>query len=79
IKNEIKKSSIQFDIRLKRVFNQISQDIGIICLEFKFIKSQIVRNINKQLPPNISSFEEIPEKYYLYTTKQNENFMIFKN
>ncbi|ORY81110.1 hypothetical protein LY90DRAFT_500205 [Neocallimastix californiae] len=79
IKKEIKKSSIPFNIKPKRVFNQISQDIGFICPEFKSIKSQIIRDINKQLPPNISSFEEIPEKHYLYITKQNENFMIFKN
>ncbi|KAL6600050.1 hypothetical protein U3516DRAFT_670119 [Neocallimastix sp. 'constans'] len=77
IKKEIKKSSIPFNIKPKRVFNQISQDIGFICPEFKSIKSQIIRDINKH--PNISSFEEIPEKHYLYITKQNENFMIFKN
>jgi len=79
IKKEIKNSSIPFKIKPKRVFNQISQDIGFICPEFKSIKSQIIKDINKQLPPNISSFEKIPEKHYLYITKQNKNFMIFKN
>jgi len=41
IKKEIKKSSIPFNIKPKRVFNQISQDIGFICPEFKYTKSQI--------------------------------------
>ena len=51
IKKEIKKSSIPFNIKQKRVFNQISQDIGFICPEFKSIKSQIIRDIIKNFLP----------------------------
>ncbi|KAG4103990.1 hypothetical protein H8356DRAFT_1419930 [Neocallimastix lanati (nom. inval.)] len=41
--------------------------------------SQIIRNINKQFPPNIKSFDDIPIESKYYKTKRNENFMIFKN
>jgi len=50
------------DIRPKRIFNEISQDMGLICPEFNFIKTQIIRSQNKQLPPDITTFEEIPEE-----------------
>ncbi|KAG4092615.1 hypothetical protein H8356DRAFT_1429425 [Neocallimastix lanati (nom. inval.)] len=43
------------------------------------IRSQIIRNINKQFPPNIKSFDDIPIESKYYKTKRNENFMIFKN
>ena len=40
---------------------------------------KIIRNINKQFPPNIKSFDDIPFESEYYKTKRNENFMIFKN
>ncbi|KAG4092019.1 hypothetical protein H8356DRAFT_1321958 [Neocallimastix lanati (nom. inval.)] len=43
----------------------ISQEMGFICPEYKTIKSQITRNINKQLLPDVIN-------------KRNVNFMIFK-
>ena len=33
-----------------------------ICPEYSVIKSQIIININKQLPPDITSFDEIPDE-----------------
>jgi len=39
IKDEIRKSSIPFDIKLKRTFDEISEEIGYICPEYKTIKS----------------------------------------
>jgi len=55
------------DIRPKRISNEISQDMGLICSEFNSIRIQIIRNQNKQLPPDITSFEEILEEseYYI--------------
>ena len=79
IKEEIANSVNPFDIKPRILFNEISQKIGFICPEYDTIKSQINRNINKYLPSDINSFEDIPEKSEYYYTERNENFMIFKN
>ncbi|KAG4098851.1 hypothetical protein H8356DRAFT_1424407 [Neocallimastix lanati (nom. inval.)] len=79
IKEEIKKNSIPMDIKPKHIFNAVSQEMGLICPEYSTIRSQIIRNINKQFPPNIKSFDDILIESKYYKTKRNENFMIFKN
>ncbi|ORY16843.1 hypothetical protein LY90DRAFT_517677 [Neocallimastix californiae] len=79
IKEEFKKNSIPMDIKPKHIFNAVSQEMGFICPEYSTIRSQIIRNINKQFPPNIKSFDDIPIESEYYKTKRNENFMIFKN
>ncbi|KAG4102918.1 hypothetical protein H8356DRAFT_1420747 [Neocallimastix lanati (nom. inval.)] len=79
IKEEIKKNSIPMDIKPKHIFNAVSQEMGLICPEYSTIRSQIIRNINKQFSPNIKSFDDIPIESEYYKTKRNENFMIFKN
>ncbi|ORY87242.1 hypothetical protein LY90DRAFT_498499 [Neocallimastix californiae] len=79
IKEEIKKNSIPMDIKPKHIFNAVSQEMGLICPEYSTIRSQIIRNINKQFPPNIKSFDDIPTESKYYKTKRNENFIIFKN
>ncbi|KAG4090613.1 hypothetical protein H8356DRAFT_1409886 [Neocallimastix lanati (nom. inval.)] len=76
IKEEIKKNSIPMDIKPKHIFNAVSHEMGLICPKYR---SQIIRNINKQFPPNIKSFDDIPIESEYYKTKRNENFMIFKN
>ena len=79
IKEEIKKSVAPFDIKRKRIFDEISQGVGYICPEYNSIKSQIARNINKQFPPDVLTYDQIPEKSEYYKTLRGENFMIFKN
>ncbi|KAG4103920.1 hypothetical protein H8356DRAFT_1029838 [Neocallimastix lanati (nom. inval.)] len=79
IKEEIKKNSIPMDIKPKHIFNAVSQEMGLICPEYSTIRSQIIRNINKQFPPNIKGFDDIPIESEYYKMKRNENFMIFKN
>ncbi|KAG4101674.1 hypothetical protein H8356DRAFT_1421696 [Neocallimastix lanati (nom. inval.)] len=70
IKETIRKSPFfLLDIRPKRMFNEISQDIGLICPEFNSIRTQIIRCQNKQLPTDITSFEEIPEESEYYKTE----------
>ena len=78
IKEEIKKNSIPMDIKPKHKFNAVSQEMGLISPEYSKIRSQIIRNINKQFPPNIS-YDDIPIESKYNKTKRNENFMIFKN
>jgi len=39
-KEEIRKSSAPFDIKLKSTFNKISQEMNFICPEYNTIKSQ---------------------------------------
>ena len=34
--------------------------MGFICPEYNTIKSKIARNIKKQLPPDVKTFDEIP-------------------
>ncbi|KAG4101048.1 hypothetical protein H8356DRAFT_1034900 [Neocallimastix lanati (nom. inval.)] len=79
IKEEIKKNSIPMDIKLKHIFNAVSQEMGLICPEYSTIRSQIIRNINKQFPLNIKSFDDIPIESKYYKMKRNESFMIIKN
>ncbi|KAL6632239.1 hypothetical protein U3516DRAFT_871981 [Neocallimastix sp. 'constans'] len=42
-------------------------------------ESQIARNINKKIPPDVTTFDTIPNESKYYKTERNENFMIFKN
>ncbi|KAG4083497.1 hypothetical protein H8356DRAFT_1436943 [Neocallimastix lanati (nom. inval.)] len=79
MKNEIRKTSIPFDINPKHIYNEISEEIGLICPEYNSIKSQISRYIKKQLPPDISKFNEISDKSEYYINERDENFMIYKN
>ena len=40
--------------------------MGFICPEYNTIKSQISRYIKKQLPPDIVTFDEIPDESEYY-------------
>ncbi len=81
IKNEIKKYSNPFNIKRKSVYNEISKEMKFIypCPEYTSVKTLISRNINEKLPPNVTTFDEIPNKSEYYITEQNEDFMIFKD
>jgi len=39
MKNEIRKTSIPFDINPKHIYNEIFEEIGLICSEYSLIKS----------------------------------------
>ncbi|ORY22072.1 hypothetical protein LY90DRAFT_515697 [Neocallimastix californiae] len=79
IKDEISKSSIPFNVNIKRIYDKISQGMGLICPGYNSIKSQVTRSRRTQLPPDITTFDEIPNESKYYKTKRDENFMIFKN
>ncbi|KAG4107787.1 hypothetical protein H8356DRAFT_1416198 [Neocallimastix lanati (nom. inval.)] len=79
IKDEISKSSIPFNVNIKRTYDEISQGMGLICPGYNSIKSQVTRSRRKQLLPDITTFDEIPDESKYYKTKRDENFMIFKN
>ncbi|KAL6608541.1 hypothetical protein U3516DRAFT_800092 [Neocallimastix sp. 'constans'] len=81
IKDEIKKHSNPFDIKRKRLYNEISKEMGFIYPypEYISVKTLILRSINKKLPSNVTTFNEIPNESEYYKTERNENFMIFKN
>ena len=64
------------DLKPKHIYNEVSQEIGFICPEYNSIRSQIIRKINKQLPPDVKTFDEIPEESEYYKTERGENFMI---
>ena len=50
-----------------------------MCSEYKIIKSQITRNINKRLSSDVIKFDEIPDESKYHKTVRNVIFMIFKN
>ncbi|KAG4107450.1 hypothetical protein H8356DRAFT_1023522 [Neocallimastix lanati (nom. inval.)] len=78
IKDEIKKHSNPFDIKRKRLYNEISKEMGFIypCPEYISVKTLILRSINKKLPSNVTTFNEIPNESEYYKTERNEDFMI---
>ena len=48
-------------------------------LALHVIHFQINRNINKLLPKDISSFDDISDEFEFYKTEKEEDYMIFKN
>ena len=72
-------SSTPFNVNIKLKYDEISQGMGLICPRFNSIESQVTRNRRKQLPPDITTFDEIPNESIFYKTKKDENFIIFKN
>ncbi|ORY22802.1 hypothetical protein LY90DRAFT_631656 [Neocallimastix californiae] len=60
ITDEILNSSIPFNVNIKRKYDEISQGLGLICPRYNSIKSHVTRSRRKQLPPNITIFDEIP-------------------
>ncbi|KAL6608803.1 hypothetical protein U3516DRAFT_873320 [Neocallimastix sp. 'constans'] len=53
--------------------------MGFICPGYNSIKFQVTRNKRKQLPPDITTFDEIPNESKYYKAKRDEIFIIFKN
>jgi len=51
-----------------RIFNEVSHEMGFECPEYKSVRSQIIRNINKQLLPDIKTFEEIPDESIYFSS-----------
>ncbi|KAG4086368.1 hypothetical protein H8356DRAFT_1434576 [Neocallimastix lanati (nom. inval.)] len=74
--NEINASKSLIKHKIK---DEIKKKIGYICPEYKTIKSQITRYKNKQLFPNVKTFDEVPNVSEYYKTIRGEYFMIFKN
>ncbi|KAG4094152.1 hypothetical protein H8356DRAFT_1311265 [Neocallimastix lanati (nom. inval.)] len=70
IKDEIKKHSNPFDIKRKRLYNEISKEMGFIypCPEYISVKTLILRSINKKLPSNQKTYKMLFNKL-----KQNSN------
>ncbi|ORX63230.1 hypothetical protein BCR32DRAFT_251688 [Anaeromyces robustus] len=79
IKEEIRQSIIPMDLKPRRIYKEVSQNMGFICPEYDTIRSQILRNINKQIHTDITTFDEIPNESIYYKTERGEDFMIFKN
>ena len=51
--------------------------MGFICPEYNSIRSQITRSINKKLPDDVTTFDEIPDESEYYKTERGENFIIY--
>ena len=79
INKEIRKNITSTGMKPKLLFNKVSQKIGIICPDFNSVRTQIRRNINKQYPSDVKTFNEIPDESQYFKTVRSEDFMIFKN
>ncbi|KAG4103285.1 hypothetical protein H8356DRAFT_1420239 [Neocallimastix lanati (nom. inval.)] len=85
---ELKKSSIPYGIKIKPLYNKISNEMRFIFSEYNSIKSQISRNLNKNFHPIYQIFitrTYTKELDSFYTTsfailknKEQETYKIFK-
>ena len=64
---------------MRRLYKAVSADKGIRGPAFNSIKSGLNNNINKILPPEIKSFDDIPDNSIYSKTFENEDFVYFKN
>ena len=53
--------------------------MGFLCPEYNSLRTQIARSINKRLPSDIKTFDEIPNESIYFKTERDEDFMIFKD
>ena len=79
IKSEIKSSRDLFSIKIPKLYKSFSVDKGIRGPSFDSIKSGLYKEINKNFPNDVQSFETIPEESIYYKTLDNQDFLAFKN
>ena len=79
IKSEIKSSRDPFSIKIPKLYKSFSVDKGIRGPSFDSIKSGLYKEINKNFPNDVQSFETIPEESIYYKTLDNQDFLAFKN
>ncbi|KAG4104184.1 hypothetical protein H8356DRAFT_1303905 [Neocallimastix lanati (nom. inval.)] len=71
IKEEIKKNSIPMDIKPKHIFNAVSQEMGLICPEYKHLTNNASESYNSysnNIFPNKPLFYKL-----IYILKEEEN------
>ena len=79
LKNEILKAKDPFSINIPNLYRSYSAGKGIKCPNFTSIRKTLYATANKVLPKEINSFEEIPHESEYFYTKDDKEFMIFKN
>ncbi|KAG4097743.1 hypothetical protein H8356DRAFT_1425183 [Neocallimastix lanati (nom. inval.)] len=73
IKEEIKKKSILMDIKPKHIFNAVSQEMGLICPEYKYYKTK--RNENFMIFKNTDLIIfQSPFQAYLFSNYHKKIF-----
>ncbi|KAL6588446.1 hypothetical protein U3516DRAFT_807198 [Neocallimastix sp. 'constans'] len=73
IKEEIKKNSIPMDIKPKHIFNAVSQEMGLICPEYKYYKTK--RNENFMIFKNTDLIIfQSPFQAYLFSNYHKNIF-----
>ncbi|KAG4082656.1 hypothetical protein H8356DRAFT_1327560 [Neocallimastix lanati (nom. inval.)] len=73
---------LEYDDSHNHLENKFEAAKSIFNVYIKFIYDDISQGIEeeeKQLPPDITTFDEILNESKYYKTKRDENFMIFKN
>ena len=79
IKSEIKNSRDPFSIKIPKLYKSVSVDKGIRGPSFDSIKSGLYKELNKNFPNDVQTFETIPEESIYYKTLDNQDFLAFKN
>ena len=69
----------KFSIKVPRLFKSKSADKGIKGPSFTSIKSTLYNNVSDSLPPDIDTFDIIPDESINYNNIDNHKFLYFKN
>eukprot|EP00833_Pecoramyces_ruminatium_P010053 jgi/Orpsp1_1/1184085/evm.model.c7180000087964.1 len=79
INESIRNNEFFLGMKPKLIYNKNFQKIGKFGHSYNSIRTQMMRTMNKQYPPNIKTFDEIPDESEYFKTIRGEDFMIFKN
>ena len=72
IKKIIRRNDNPFNIKGKNVFHEATKNLGLIIPRYKNLRSTINRNINKNFPKEISSWE-IYQKNTIFIKRYQDN------
>jgi len=68
-----------FTIKPKSIYNDISKELSLKCLQYKSLSTSILREINKKMPEEIKSFEDIPNDREYFKALDNKSFFLYKD
>ena len=77
--NQLEKKEFSLGTKSKFIFNKKSRMRGNHGINYNSVRTQMVRTMKKQYPPDVKTFDEIPDESDYFKTERKEDFMIFKN
>ena len=79
IKDKIAHIDNPFNIKGIDIYKEVTKNADVIIPEYKTVRSIINREINKTLPKEINSWDDIPEDHEFYKTISYEDFLVKKS